>query len=152
MYEASGQWSTTHSQPSALTDWWERREAGRGRGGRGSRGCILTIPRSILSSLNLPPFLPSLYPIYPFSYSLLLHPSNPSPAFCLLVLSSIHPSLLPPMPPSLLTPTAPHLRCGIPKFIPVLPARRPGVKKNDTWRRQGSGRQAVPLVKVPDLG
>lgn len=56
------------------------------------------------------------------------------------------------MPPSLLTPTAPHLRCGIPKFIPVLLARRPGVKKNDTWRRQGSGRQAVPLVKVPDLG
>ena len=141
MYEASGQWSTTHSQPSALTDWWERREAGRGRGGRGSGGCILTIPRSILSSLNLPPFLPSLYPIYPFSYSLLLHPSNPSPAFCLLVLSSIHPSLLPPMPPAPPSPPFPPSAMWHSQVYPR--ASGPETRCEEKWYLEASGEWAA---------
>lgn len=108
MYEASGQWSTTYSQPSALTDWWERRgeEGGEdGVGRRWSGGCILTIRRSILSSLNLPSFLPPLYPIYPFFLSyfyssiLFMSPPSSSPTFvspAILPSPLLFPCLLPP--------------------------------------------------------
>lgn len=157
MYEASGQWSTTYSQPSALTDWWERRgeEGGEdGVGRRWSGGCILTIRRSILSSLNLPSFLPPLYPIYPFFY-----PTFTPPSFsCLL------PHLLQPLSLQLFCPPLfcfhvfsplPHLLCVAPRFIPRASGPENQVsetKKKKIPVRQGNGRRAVPLVKVPDLG
>lgn len=118
MYEASGQWSTTYSQPSALTDWWERRgeEGGEdGVGRRWSGGCILTIRRSILSSLNPPSFLPPLYPIYPFFFILLLllHPFHVSSLiFSNLCLSS------PPLFCFHVFSPLPHLLCVAPRFIP----------------------------------
>lgn len=115
MYEASGQWSTTHSQPSALTDWWERRA-----GGRGSGDCILTIPRSILSSLNLPSFLPSLYPIYPLFFLLsartLCHPFNLSSIQFFTVYSLL-------FPPPLLHPSFSYLL----HFLPICYVAFPGL-------------------------
>lgn len=78
---------------------------GENRGGRrGSGDCILTIPRSILSSLNLPSFLPTLYPIYPLS-----SPPRSSLFPCLPLLhSSFHPST-PPLHPITPSATSPGL-------------------------------------------
>lgn len=74
----------TLSPQLSLTDGREQ------RGRRGSRDCILTIPRSILSSLNLPSSLPSLYPLpsLPSDHTLT------SPHFLLLSSSSSGPSIL----------------------------------------------------------
>lgn len=145
-HPGSGPQHTLSPQPSLTDGRGERREGGGG----GSGGCILTIPRSILSSLNLPSFLPSLYPIYPLSFSsqplfLLPHPPSLLP---LILHLSLPLSPLPLLHPAFSCP----LYFLIPRFIPMLPAWRRGEKKNYTWGRQGSGRQAVPLVKVLDLG
>lgn len=133
-HPGSGPQHTLSPQPS-LTDG--RRE--RGGVGGVSRDCILTIRGSILPSRNLPPFLPSLYPIYPFSF-----PSQPTfPPLLPLFLHRLHPFASSSSTPSI------HPSSG---FFPERPAWRPDVKENDTWGLQGSGRWAVPLVKVPDLG
>lgn len=157
-HPGSGPQHTLSPQPSLTDGRGERLGGGRGR--RGSGGCILTIPRSILSSLNLPSFLPSLYPIYPFSFSsqpllycsyfsiLSVSPpynSSSSPTF-VYSSSTLSTLLLPPFLP-------PHMLCCVTRFnSPASGLETPSEKKNYTCRRQGSGRQAVPLVKVPDLG
>lgn len=127
-HPGSGPQHTLSPQPS-LTDGRGEKEGGGGEG-RGSGGCILTIPRSILSSLNLPSFLPSLYPIYPFPFSsqplpLLLHPFHfsslrffISSSLCLHFHYSIHPLL------ASSASSPPHLPCAVPPVYP--PCFRPG--------------------------
>lgn len=99
-HPGSGPQHTLSPQPS-LTDGRGEREGGEEWGG-GSGDCILTIPRSILSSLNLPSFLPSLYPIYPLFFLLsartLLHPFNLSSIQFFTFSSLLFP--LPPLHPS----------------------------------------------------
>lgn len=125
-HPGSGPQHTLSPQPS-LTD-------GRGWGGVGWGGrsgdCILTIPRSILSSLNLPSFLPSLYPIYPlFSLlhsSVLAPPSASSPPRTFFA-SPPHPAPLPPRP--------------------VRPAAFPGFSPRASGqgtRREGGKKRAIP--------
>lgn len=86
---------------SALTEWWERAEGEEG-GRKGSGDCILTVPRSILSSLNLPSFLLTLYPIYPLSF-----PPRSS-LFPNVLLCFVHPSTFCYVPPPLPSPHLPH--------------------------------------------
>lgn len=122
MYEASGQWSTTHSQPQPLLS--DGREQ-RGEEGvrKGSGDCILTIPRSILSSLNLPSFLPTLYPIYPLS-------SPPrSSLFPYVFLCSIHPSTpsTPPTPSATSPGLSPCSQTGNPVGRKMIPEGSRGV-------------------------
>lgn len=126
-HPGSGPQHTLSPQPS-LTDG-RGEEGGRGRGGVGwgwSGGCILTIHRSILSSLNLPSFLPfprlTLFPPFSWPLLLLLHlfhlstsDSSSSPSF-------VSPSILPP--PHCLPP--PPLICYM--SLPGLSLVRPGLK------------------------
>lgn len=103
-------------------------EAGRGRAGR---GCILTIPRSILSSLNLPSLLPSLYPIYPFPFPTQPLPLLPHPFSSLLppIIHFLQPlSLLlhPQQVPEKKKKICYLVLCGVSRFIPVPLAGKAG--------------------------
>lgn len=152
-HPGSGPQHTLNPQPS-LTDGRGEGEGGEeeGRGSGGLHTNHSQINSLLPQSTILPPFsLPHLSLFFLLPAHILTSPSFLSSSQFFI---SSPMFLLPPLHPSFSIPLYPHpyMLHGLPKLIFMPPAWRPGEKKNDTWRYQGSGRQAVPLVKVLDLG
>lgn len=128
MYEASGQWSTTHSQPSLTDGRGERRGGGQGEGWQGLHTNHSQINSLLPQSTIPPPFsLPHLSLSFPDPA-----PTFTSPSFLLSPPSDYS------FPPAFVSATAPPtsprkkkkicylVLCGVSRFIPVPLAGRAG--------------------------
>lgn len=154
MYEASGQWSTTHSQPSLTDGRGERRGGGQGEGWQGLHTNHSQINSLLPQSTIPPPFsLPHLSLSFPDPA-----PTFTSPSFLLSPPSDYS------FPPAFVSATAPPtsprkkkksvIWCYV-VFPGLSPCLWPGKlvrRKSDTCGRRGSRRPSVPLVKVCDPG